>query len=50
MLAEYVDEALRCARYKLIDDDDAPFCGEVPELPGAWTSCRPLEGCPRSAT
>ena len=45
MLTEYIDEALRRARYELIEDEDAPYYGEVPELPGVWASGRTLAGC-----
>ena len=45
MLTEYIGEALRRARYELIEDEDAPYYGEVPELPGVWASGRTLEGC-----
>ena len=48
MLTEYVDEALRRARYELIDDKDAPYYGEVPDLPGTWASGETLEGCRRA--
>ena len=47
MLTEYIDEALRRARYELIEDEDTPYYGEVPELPGVWASGRTLEGCRR---
>ena len=47
MPAEYIDEALRRARYELIEDDETPYYGEVPELPGVWASGRTLEGCRR---
>lgn len=45
MLTEYIDEALRRARYELIDDPEGPFYGEVPELPGVWASGKSLESC-----
>ena len=48
MLTEYIDEALRRARYELIEDEDTPYYGEVPELPGVWASGRTLEGCRRA--
>ena len=47
MLTEYIDEALRRARYELIEDEETPYYGEVPELPGVWASGRTLEGCRR---
>ena len=47
MLTEYIDEALRRAHYELIEDEETPYYGEVPELPGVWASGRTLEGCRR---
>ena len=47
MLTEYIDEALRRARYEIIEDDETPYYGEIPELPGVWASGRTLEGCRR---
>ena len=47
MLTEYIDEALRRARYELIEDEETPYYGEVPELPGVWASGQTLEGCRR---
>ena len=45
MLTEYIDQALRRARYELIEDDETPYYGEIPELPGVWASGRTLEAC-----
>jgi predicted RNase H-like HicB family nuclease len=45
MLTEYIEEALRRARYELIDDPDTPYFGEIPDLPGVWASADSLEGC-----
>ena len=45
MLTEYVDEALRRARYELIDDKETPYYGEVSDLPGVWACGETLEGC-----
>jgi len=44
MLLEYIQEALGKARYELIDDEE-PYYGEVPELPGIWATGRNLEEC-----
>lgn len=44
MLIEYVEEALRRARYEVIDDEE-PYYGEVPELKGAWATGKTLEEC-----
>lgn len=45
MLTEYIDEALHRARYELIEDDETPYYGEIPELLGVWASGRTLEAC-----
>lgn len=47
MLTEYIDEALRRARYELIDDAETPYYGEVPDLPGVWACAGTLEDCRR---
>jgi len=44
MLFEYIQEALNRARYEIIDDEE-PYYGEVPELPGVWASGKNLEEC-----
>jgi predicted RNase H-like HicB family nuclease len=44
MLIEYVEEALRRARYELIHDEE-PYYGEVPELKGVWATGKTLEEC-----
>lgn len=44
MLIEYVEEALKRARYELIDDQES-YYGEVPELKGVWATGRTLEEC-----
>ena len=44
MLTEYIEEALRRARYEVIDDEE-PYYGEVPELKGGWASGKTLEEC-----
>mgnify|MGYP000880249333 FL=1 len=41
MLTEYIEEALRRARYELIDDEE-PYYGEVAELKGVWASGKTL--------
>ena len=35
MLLEYIEEALRRARYEIIEDEE-PYYGEIPELQGVW--------------
>jgi predicted RNase H-like HicB family nuclease len=44
MLLEYIEEALNRAGYELIDDEE-PYYGEVPDLPGVWASGKTLEQC-----
>jgi predicted RNase H-like HicB family nuclease len=44
MLTEYIEEALRRARYELIDDEE-PYYGEVSELKGVWANGKTLEEC-----
>lgn len=45
VITEYVEEALRRARYELIEDAETPYYGEVLELPGVWACGRTLEVC-----
>ncbi len=44
MLVEYIQEALRRARYELIDDEE-PYYGEIPDLKGVWAKGKTLEEC-----
>lgn len=44
MIREYIEAAMRRARYELIQDEE-PFYGEVPELQGVWASGKTLEEC-----
>jgi predicted RNase H-like HicB family nuclease len=44
MLTEYIQSALSKARYEIIDDDH-PYYGEVPLLPGVWAQGKTLEEC-----
>lgn len=44
MLVEYINEALKLAKYELIDDED-PFYGEIPQIQGVWASAKTLEEC-----
>ena len=44
MLTEYIDEALKRAKYEKIDDVE-PYYGEVRELKGVWATGRTLEEC-----
>lgn len=44
MIVEYIQEALKRAKYEIIDDDE-PFYGEVPGLKGVWAQGKTLEEC-----
>jgi predicted RNase H-like HicB family nuclease len=44
VLTDYIQEALERAQYELLQDEE-PYYGEVPELPGVWASGRTLEDC-----
>jgi len=47
MLTEYIQRALEHAHYEIIDDDE-PFYGEIPDLPGVWATGKTLEDCRRN--
>ena len=49
MLLEYVQEALKYARYEIIDND-YPYYGEIPELKGVWATGKTLEECRQNLT
>ncbi len=44
MLIEYVEEALKMAKYEIIEDED-PYYGEIAELKGVWATGKTLEEC-----
>jgi len=44
MISQYLATALERAHYEIIDDEE-PYYGEVPELPGVWTTGNTLEEC-----
>jgi predicted RNase H-like HicB family nuclease len=44
MLVEYIEEALKRARYEMIEDQE-PYYGEVEELKGVWAIGKSLEEC-----
>jgi len=44
VLIEYIEEALKRARYEIIDDEE-PYYGEVAELTGVWATGKSLEEC-----
>ncbi len=43
MLTRYIQEAMRKARYKIIED--GTYFGEIPGLAGVWANERTLEKC-----
>jgi predicted RNase H-like HicB family nuclease len=47
MLLEYIQAALECAHYEIIEDEE-PFYGEVPPLAGVWATGKTLEECRRN--
>ena len=47
MLTQYLHAALDRARYEIIEDEE-PFYGEVPELPGVWATGETPEVCRRN--
>jgi predicted RNase H-like HicB family nuclease len=44
MITEYIAAALAKAKYEIIEDEE-PYYGEIPELPGVWASGKTLEEC-----
>lgn len=44
MLIEYIEEALKRARYEIIDDEE-PYYGAIAELQGVWATGKSLEEC-----
>ncbi len=44
MLTEYIEEALKRARYEIIKDKE-PYYGEIEELKGVWATGKTLEEC-----
>ena len=47
MLTQYLQAALDNAHYEMIEDDE-PFYGEIPPLPGVWATGATLEACRRN--
>ena len=43
MLTEYVQAAMRRARYEIVEDDGS-FYGEIPGFDGVWSTADTLEG------
>ena len=46
MIIQYIETALAHARYELIEDEE-PYYGEIPELPGVWATGKTLDECRR---
>jgi predicted RNase H-like HicB family nuclease len=44
MIIEYIEAARSRARYEFIEDEE-PYYGEVPDLPGVWATGKTLEEC-----
>jgi len=47
MLMRYIQAALECAHYEIIEDEE-PFYGESPPLAGVWATGKSLEACRRN--
>ncbi len=47
MIIEYIEAALKRAKYEFIEDED-PFYGEIPEIQGVWATAKSLEACRES--
>lgn len=43
MLIEYVQQALRLAKYEILEDGS--FYGEIPGFDGVWAQAQTLEDC-----
>jgi predicted RNase H-like HicB family nuclease len=44
MLTEYLQAAMRRARFEIVEDDGS-FNGEIPGFDGVWSTADTLEGC-----
>lgn len=44
MLSQYIQEALRQAKYEILSDDKS-FYGEIPGFQGVWANAETLEDC-----
>jgi predicted RNase H-like HicB family nuclease len=42
---EYIDAAMSMATYKVYDDDDGSYYGEIPGLQGVWANADTLTEC-----
>ena len=43
--ADYIDAAMGMAAYKVYDDDDGSYYGEIPGLQGVWANADTFEEC-----
>lgn len=44
MIIEYINAALAQAHYEIIEDEE-PYYGEIPDLPGVYATGKSLEEC-----
>lgn len=44
MLTDYIDAAMRKAKYKILENSEGYF-GEIPGLRGLWANASTLEAC-----
>lgn len=44
MLTQYIQAAMRQAKYEILSDDGS-FYGEIPGFQGVWTNAATLEDC-----
>ncbi len=44
MLSDYIEFAMRSARYEILADDGTIY-GEIPPCPGVWANADSLEKC-----
>lgn len=44
MLNQYLQAAMRQAKYKILPDDEG-FYGEIPDFQGVWANAETLEEC-----
>ena len=44
MLSQYIQSAMRQAKYKILPDDEG-YYGEIPGFQGVWSNAETLEEC-----
>lgn len=47
MIRQWLDAAMEAAKYEIIEDEE-PYYGEIPGVPGVWATGRTLEECRRN--